>query len=145
MNLGKNIKITRVCDSVAAGTANITTCTKIDMANSEGCLFITAIGTVSDDAVMTVQIQQDTNTTFSNASTLSGSSITVATTSDEGLIVHDIYKPIDGVLKVLVTRATGNCEVDSITAIQYGIRKVPVSQPSATSIETHISPAEGTG
>ena len=146
MQLGKNSKLTRHSNAVAAGTSTITPGSGIDMQNFESCLFMILWGAIVSGGVQSVEAHQSSDDGGSDAYTaLLGSKVTVTDTDDNKITYVDVVKPRERYLKLIVNRATQNATVDGIIAIQYGPRKMPITQDSTVSGgETHVSPAEGT-
>lgn len=146
MNLSKNVKVTRVMNAVAAGTGDSQNGSGVDMSGFEGVVFIAAFGTLTDGAVTTLKAQQDTVSNFATAADLAGTAMSIADTSDNDLLVLDIYRPSERYVRPVITRATANAVIDGVIAIQYGARELPTTNDADTvaSTETHVSPAEGT-
>lgn len=139
MQLSSEVKITKVADhSVAAQTA--VESTAVDMAGFEGVLFLTSFGTAAADN--TVKASQDTasNGSFTD---LLGTSV-ASGTSDEDVWL-DVYRPLKRYVRLEAARGTSST-LESIWAIQYGVRKLPVDNTTSGTIigEAHVSPAEGT-
>lgn len=145
MQLGKNVKITRVSNAVAAGTSDVT-CSEINMAGYEGVLFMVAFGTITSGAVTSIKAQQDIVTGMANAADLTGTGVTVADTSSNKVFWLDIYKPEEQFVRCIIDRGIQNAVVDGVWAIQYGAHKVPTTHDSTTvgGGEAHASPEEGT-
>jgi hypothetical protein len=145
MNLGKNTKTTVVSNAVAAGTTAVDP-TAVDMQNFESVMFIVQFGTITASAVTSVKAQQSSDNGSSDAfADLEGTGQTVADTDDDLAFIIDIVNPQERYVKPYVSRGTANAVIESITAIQYGSRKMPVTQGATVGgIETHVSPDEGT-
>jgi|TARA_Y100000310_G_scaffold271213_1_gene285611 hypothetical protein len=145
MNLSKATKVTRHEVAVAAGSTDITPSGYIDMQNFEGCMFIINFGTITATAVTGVRLQQ-CDTSGGTYADLEGSAQVVADSDDDQAFIIDCYRPQERYLKVIIDRATANAVLDGITAIQYGPRKLPVSDDSSTvgGSELLVSVAEGT-
>jgi hypothetical protein len=149
MNLSDALKLVRVKPdgstfAVAAGTSD---CSGdiIDTADCEGVIIVTGLGTITTNAVTSVKVQQNSVNSTSGMADLEGSSITVADSDDDGIVVHDIYRPRERYLRAVIDRGTQNAVVDFQLAIKYGVKLQPISD-DATVIarEVHASPAEGT-
>lgn len=136
--LSGQIKITKVADHTAAGTTAVNS-SSVDMANYEGVLFLTSFGTAAtDNSVNAAQSSDD-----SSFDDLLGTK-TGATASDEDVWL-DIYRPSDRYVRLEAVRTTSST-LESIYAIQYGPKKLPVDNTTTGTIigEAHVSPAEGT-
>lgn len=144
-NLANEVKVTRVMNAVAAGTSDQTS-SSVDMQGWDGVMFITAFGTITTGAVTSVKLVQDTASNLGSAADLAGTAQTVADDDDNQVVIHDIYRPQERYVGVVVDRGTQNAVIDGITAIQYKGRKQPTTHDSTTVIgcETYNSPSEGT-
>lgn len=146
MNSANSEKAIRVLNAVAAGTSDQTS-SAIDTQGFEGVKIYTSFGTITSGAVTSVKVQQSSDDGGSDAyADLLGSAITVADDDDNQVTVHDIYRPRDRYLKVVVDRGTQNAVIDGIVAVLYGAKESPTTDDSSTVVarETHTSPAEGT-
>lgn len=144
MNLGRNIKITRVANSAAAGTSAVT-CSTLDMAGFEGVLFIAAFGDLSNGAVTGIKAQQGQLANMGDAADLAGTAIAIADTDDNKVLALEVYRPRERYVRAIVTRGTANAVLDGVIAIQYGAAEAPTSHDSTVvGYECHVSPAEGT-
>lgn len=143
-NSSKREKVIRVMNGVVAGTSTQTS-SAIDTAGYEGVKIYTALGAITSGSATTVKVQQSSDDGADSYADLTGSSIAFADTDDNKVSVHDIYRPQERYLKVVVTRATQNAVIDGIVAVLYGGRKQPTTDDtSVTSREVWVSPAEGT-
>jgi len=145
MNLGTDVKITRVGNAVAAGTTDINS-SVVDMSGYEGVLFMVLFGTITDTAVTSTKAQQGAQADLSDAADLAGTGVTVEDTADNQVAWLDIYRPRERYVRCVVDRGTANAVVDGIIAIQYGPMGKPTSHDSSTVLggEVHASPDEGT-
>ena len=136
--LSGQIKITKVADHTAAGTTAVNSAS-VDMANYEGVVFLTSFGTAATDNSVNVAQSSDDSTFDDLLGTKTG-----ATASDEDVWL-DIYRPSDRYVRLEAVRTTSST-LESIYAIQYGPKKLPVDNTTTGTIigEAHVSPAEGT-
>lgn len=139
MNISKRTKLTKVQDHTAAGTSAVNS-DGIDMTNWEGVMFFTSFGTAA--AGNTVNLAQGADNASDWVDLLATS--VSSGTSDEDVWI-DVYRPIDRYVRLEVVRGTSST-LESIWALQYGPRNMPVSNVLSGTIigETHISPIEGT-
>ena len=141
MQLSSEVKLTKVEDHTAAGTTDVDSAS-VDMAGFEGVLFLTSFGTAATNNYISVQTSSDDGSadTFTD---LTGTKVG-ATASDEDVWV-DVLRPRERYLRVHVELGTSST-VESIWAIQYGPRKLPVDNTTTGTIigEAWVSPAEGT-
>ena len=136
--LSSSIKLTKVTDHTTAGTSAVNS-GSVDMAGFEGVIFISSFGTAASGN--TVEAAQSTDD--SSFSDLLGSSVTSGS-SDEDVWI-DIYRPQERYVRAEFARGTSST-LESIWAIQYGAKKLPVDNTTSGTIigEAHVSPAEGT-
>lgn len=144
-NLANEVKVTRVMNAVAAGTTDQTS-SAVDMQGWDGCMFITSFGAITTGAVTTVKLQQDTASNLGTAADLAGTAQTVADDDDNQVVIHDIYRPQERYVAVVIDRGTQNAVIDGVIAIQYKGRRQPTTHDATTVIgcETYNSPSEGT-
>ncbi len=144
----EDIKIVRVSNAVAAGTSAANG-TAVDMSGYEGVIFLVAFGAIVSGAVTSVKAQQGAASDGSDGADLEGSGVTVADTDDNKIVALDIYRPRQSLgkyVRPVVSRATQNATIDSITAILYNGRNKPVALDSTlVALSKSIgSPAAGT-
>jgi hypothetical protein len=139
MQLSSKIKITKVKDHTADGTSAVNS-DGVDMAGFEGVIFITSFGTAASGNTVNAAQGADNASDWVD---LTGSSVTSGT-SDEDVWI-DINKPSDRYVRAEVARGTSST-LESIYAIQYGPKKLPVDNTTSGTIagEAHVSVAEGT-
>ena len=131
MNLGRNVKVTRIKTFQSNATSTVTS-DSVDMTGFEGCVFLVAMGEIITSAATTCYVRQDTATGMGGGVQLTGTVITIADSDDDKILLMDVYRPKEQFLDVKVTRTVQNSEVDSIIAIQYNGRKTPVTYDSST-------------
>ncbi len=140
--LTRAVKFTKVKDHSAAGTAAITS-DGVDCSNYEGVVFITSLSVANATNVIKVQ-QSDDDGSSDGYSDLLGSQV-ASGTSDEDLII-EVKRPTKAWVRVVVTPAGSSSTVESIWAIRYGARDLPVENSISGTQKSaaQISPAEGT-
>jgi hypothetical protein len=146
MQLGPNVKITRVIGYTTVGTAAVVG-TTLDMQDFEGVLFIAEIGTVTDGSPG-VKAQGGALANGGDAADLAGTDTAdVAAAASGQAVVLDVYEPLERYITPVVTRggSTG-CIVDNVIAIQYGAKARPTVNDATTVAATVevVSPAYGT-
>lgn len=127
----------------AAGQTDVAS-SIIDTAGYEGVKFLVPFGAITTGAVTSVVAQQNSANSTSGMASLSGTSVTVADSADNKLVVIDVNRPKERYVRCLVDRATQDAVVGGIIAVLYGPRKAPVTNDDATIIDvkTVVSPAE---
>lgn len=138
------IKVDGTNYTAAAGTSDLTS-EYIDTAGYDSVVIRVGFGAITSSAVTSVKIQQ-CDTSGGTYADLEGTSIAVADDDDNQMTVHEIVRPRERYLKVVIDRGTANAVVDFCSATLFGAGKLPVTHDSATvvSAEVHVSPAEGT-
>lgn len=143
----KNAKLVRCKNAVAAGTSDITDATGVDTSGFEEVAFLIAFGTITGSAVTSVKLQQSDDDGSSDAySDLEGSSVNVADTNSNKVVILSCRRPLKKYVRAYVDRGTQNAVVDGIFAILRHPRVSPVTQDStvvSTSKEL-AGPSEGT-
>lgn len=117
-NLTKEAKFTKILDYTAAGTDDTVTSTVIDMAGFDAATFIIPIGAITATGTAVVAVCQGDLANGSDASALSGASVTFAAADTTKVAVIEVLKPAKRYLCVKVTRATANVVINSGVAIQ---------------------------
>ena len=145
LNLAYNVKISSAI-TPAAGVAHTDDIngTILDMMGYEGVLVVVRFGAITTSAVTSIKMQQDTAAAMGTAADLLGTSQTVADDDDNEIFYIDLFRPTERYVRLVVDRHTQTAVVASAEYIQYGPKAAPVTQPTGTSGETHISPIEGT-
>lgn len=145
MNLGQNVKITRVMNAVAAGTS-VQNSSVIDMAGYDGVLFVLALGTLTATAVTGLKAQQGQVSNLSDAADLAGSLVSVPDTASNKIALLDVARPQERYVRAVVNRATANAVIDSVIAIQYkGDRRPSIHDATTVASSKNLqSPDEGT-
>lgn len=146
MNQSRAEKTTRVMNAVAAGTSDQTS-SAIDMQGFDGVKIYTSFGAITSGAVTSVKMQQSSDNGGSDTyADLAGSAVTVADDDDNQVVVHDIYRPRERYLKVVVDRGTQNAVIDGIVAVLYHASLQPTTDDGSTVVSRKVlvSPAEGT-
>lgn len=133
------VKITKVADHSPAATSAVNSA-GVDMAGWEGVLFVTSFGTAAANNTVNAAQGADNGSDWED---LEGTSV-VSGTSDEDVWI-DVYRPTDRYVRLEAARGTSTT-LESVWAIQYGPKKLPVDNTTSGTItgEAHVSPAEGT-
>ena len=140
MQLGPNLKIVRLSNSVVAGTTEIDS-TAVDRAGFEGVMFIVHFGAITSGSVVTAKAQSCTDSSGSGAADLTGASVAVPDTDDNKMAIIDVAEPTQRYLRCVVTRTTQNAVIDGITALLYRGRKMPITNDATVSgIAKVVSP-----
>lgn len=146
MNLTKSGKFLRLSNAAAAATTEISG-TAVDMQGFKGLTLVVAMGAITTGAVTTLKAQQSSDDGSADAySDIEGTSVTIADTDDNKLILLEINEPQKRYVKPIITRGTQNAVVDGVFGIQTGAKLEPVTQSTTyvASTEYHHAPAEGT-
>ena len=145
-NLLKNAKITRVhAGGAGAASATPTKGTILDMAGFQSVMFIAEMGDVVSGSVVSLRAAQATTNDTNEMDLLAGSAGGTAGASDidDKLIVLDVVRPNERYIEVQLFHTTQNAPFDSILAIQYDAKDMPVTQGSTVyDAETLANPNE---
>lgn len=127
MQFSKNFNIVKVANAAGAGTTEVDT-SILDMSGYDGVIFIVDLGTVTDASVMTLTVQQNDANSSSGMATITGASATkTASTSSNKIMFVDVYRPLKRYVWATFTRTTQNAVVDTIIAIQYKAKFMPIT------------------
>ena len=127
-NLSKAIHWTKILGNTAAGQdASEVDGADIDARGYDRALFVLELGTVTNAATFSIQIQEsadgDTWADISGA----GFADTVATGKSDDTILIDV--PVrKGYIRYQYQRETQNIEFDALQVLLYNNKKIPVSQ-----------------
>lgn len=144
MSLSQDVKITTALDYASAATdRNGAT---LDMQGFEGVLMIVKFATIAASAVTAIKAQQGAESDLSDAADLAGTGQTVADDDDNQVFVIDLKNPTERYVRLVVDKDGTNATAESAVYIQYGAKKLPISNNVANAVTTelHVSPAEGT-
>lgn len=145
MSILRDCAIVRVMTSQVAGTSDTLSSDIIDTSGYDGVTFLYALGDVTNTAVLTFRVQQNTANSTSGMATVLGDVAATAGASDydNKLIVREVYRPQERYLRAQIVRATANAVVDGIIAILWKGRNSPVTQGSTVvGSDFRASPAE---
>ncbi len=134
--LGEAVKTRLHAAAVAAQTA-INSTVILDMSGFDAACFDVLLGTVTDTCVLTVTVMENTASSTSGATAVTGAAVSfTASTNTITQISIDVIRPTKRYVYVNVTRTTANAVIDGITATQYRSRAVPTTQPATLSSAT---------
>jgi hypothetical protein len=123
---GNNYQHIRVSNAVAAGVTTING-THVDV-GGESVVFAIHFGAIVSGAVTSVKLQQGDLSDDSDMADIPGATLTVADTDDNRIALLEAVQPKKRYVRVVVSRATQNATVDSISALVFSRRKLPVTQ-----------------
>jgi hypothetical protein len=118
--------------AVAAATA-ITDGDILDMQGFDSVLGIAILGAVDVSSVPTLKAYTGDNAALTDGAyeaVTAGGLTATATDHDNKLLALDLIRPGKRYVRFDLTRADGNAVIDSIIAIRYNARNVPVTQGS---------------
>src|SRR5258707_107265 len=126
--LSKDCLITRVSNSAAAGTSEVDS-TILDMTNYDAVCFIALFNTVVDASVLTLTAKENTTSSTSGATAVTGGAAgpITASTNSNAVMMTDVIRPAKQFVYAALTRTAQNATLDGIIAIQYRVGKVPVT------------------
>ncbi len=140
MLLSERVKLTKVQDHVTASTTEVDS-TSVDMAGYDGVMFLTSFGTATAGTFIKAAQSTESAASFSD---LVGTKVGVAASDEDQWV--DVKRPIERYVRCTAVRAGVSTTLESIWALQYGARDVPVDNTTAGTIhgEQHVSPSTGT-
>lgn len=134
MLLSQNARFTRAKAAVAAGQTPVQS-DVIDTQNVESVCFLIILGAIVAGAVCSVKLQQGDAADLSDAVDLKGTTVNVADTKSNGVLVLEVKRPTKRYIRAVISRATQNVTVDGILAVSHGLRSYPPIN-GATIIDT---------
>lgn len=132
----KNCKISRVMNSVVAGTTEQDT-SVLDMTGFDSVMFIALVGDVTSGSVITLTVKENTASSTSSPTPTAvtngatGAVTAGATDTDNKVFVVDVHNITKQYVFAALTRTTQNCVIDGVIAIQYNARSMPVTLDSS--------------
>lgn len=147
MNFIKDCKVTRVLNSVAAGTTDQTT-SVVDMQGFDSVAFLLGLGDITSGSVLTLTVKTNTANSTSSPTPVAvtggvtGPITAGATDNDNGTYIVDVCRPLARYVFAVLNRTTQNAAVDGIWAIQYNARNLPVTQDATTVLQTALALAQ---
>jgi len=141
----KGIEIREVGAPVGAANNTDGNSDRIDMANYEGVLFITAVTDSVSGGVATLNVEQNTTDSDSGMAAIAGA--TAAATSagnddlNDQLLIVEVHRPRERYVQAVRTSATQNIAFGSVVAILYGVRKQPVDDHSTVLASATVTSA----
>lgn len=137
MNLMRITKLDMVKNlSTTAGSA--VDSDEVDMQGFEGVVFFVKMATYNASNFINAAQSSVSSGTFVD---LKDTKVNTTTTDEVACV--DVYRPKDRYVRLEVDRSGGDTVLGEIYALQYGAKKMTVSQASEVTLEVHISPAEG--
>jgi hypothetical protein len=138
----KNVKVTPVAASAAAGTTEVLS-SVLDMQGFDGVMFIALLGDVTTASVLTLTAKGNTASSTSSptpvAQVATAAFTADATSADDKALVVDVYDPALRYVFASLTRTAANAVVNGIIAIQYKAEFKPTTQ-AATVIASNMGP-----
>ncbi|TXH43404.1 MAG: hypothetical protein E6Q97_34085 [Desulfurellales bacterium] len=135
----KGMKITKISPTVATGTTTITP-THVDMRGFMGVIFLISFGSSAAD--IGAKIQQGLLSDDSDMADLAGS-LTLLDGTKKQLVI-DVKGPSDTYVRPSIQRTT-TTTIESVWAIQYGPRDLPIDNVAADQVVKLLEDAlEGT-
>lgn len=119
----------------------------LDCANLDWAIAFVKFGDIAAGATTSIKLQQsDDDGSSDNYSDLAGTGITVAANDDNQTFAALIIRPRKRWIRVVVDKDAANNTEEMAWYVAGGARKPPkfASVTDALTVETHVSPAEGT-
>ncbi|OPX87740.1 MAG: hypothetical protein A4E53_02362 [Pelotomaculum sp. PtaB.Bin104] len=128
----KNCAIDKVLNNTAGGTGDTLNGDILDLQNYNSVCFILTTGNVVDTAVGTLKAYCGNEAALGDGAykTTTASFTANATNSDNKAVVLDVVRPGKRYVRADFVRATADIPVESIVAVRYNARNIPVTQPA---------------
>jgi hypothetical protein len=141
IELSKECIVSVASNAVAAGVTPVNTAV-YDMAGFDAISFICKFNTVVDTSVLGLQAwENSTNSTSGATEVTNGTASFTALTSSNNMLVVDVIRPKLRFVFATLTRTVANATVDSILALQYRAKNIPVTL-SANVLASQLSTPE---
>ena len=139
----KNCGIAKVMNNTAAGTGDTLNGSIVDLGADgifDSVCFIATTGDVADTAVMTLKAYCGDESDVSDGAykTTTATFTAGAATADNKTLILDVVRPGKRYVRPDFVRATANIPVETIIAIKYNAKNVPVTQSSSV-VDSDIS------
>jgi len=132
--LSDNFKVTVDDAQGSAGTEFDSTI--LDMTGFDSVLFVVKLGT--SNAGNFAKAQEDSVIGFGGVQDLLGTK-----SAGQKTLLVDVQRPVKQFVRCAVIRAGANTTVDSVVAIQYNARNLPIVQAATVALAQAMAPAEG--
>jgi hypothetical protein len=128
----ENCAIDKVLDNTAGGFGDTLNGAILDLANFDSVCFIATTGDVADTAVGTLKAYCGDEAALGDGAykTTTATFTAGAATADNKVFVLDVVRPGKRYVRADFVRETANIPVESIIAIRYNARNIPVTQPA---------------
>ena len=129
-SLLKNALFTKTSVAKAAGVDDITDGDIIDMQGYDSVCFVAILGEVTSGSVVTLKAYCGDNSALSDGAYKTTTAAVTASgnDTDNNLMILDVVRPGKRYVRADLVIDTQNSVVDSIIAIQYNARTLPVTQ-----------------
>lgn len=129
----ESILVSKVHNGAAAGTTLQTT-TATDTAGYDGIAFIADFAAITDGSVVTLTPLTATVSTTSGGTAVTNATNTAFTcsTSSNSIILCDVIKPANRYVYATVARTTQNATLNTVLAVLYRARNLPVAYTTGT-------------
>lgn len=126
----RETKIDKVLGNTVAGTSDTLTSEIVDLQGFDSVLLIATTGDVADTAVGTLRAFIGDAAALGDGVTKTATATftATATSADNKIVVLDVIRPGKRYVRADFVRATANIPVESIIAIRYNARNIPVTQ-----------------
>jgi hypothetical protein len=130
---------------IAAAAADRTSAI-IDTQGFNTVVAVTYFGAIAAGAVTSTKVQQGAVANMSDAADLLGSGQTVAADDDNQLFATEIFQPGERYIRAIVDKDTSNNTIEAVFFLLFRRDNLPVpgSVTDEVTVESHITPAEGT-
>ncbi len=128
----KDTLITKISNGAGAGTTDVVS-SVLDMAGYDSVLFVADLGTVTDGSVLQLKPSENDANSTSGGTALTGGNTPSVTASgnSNSVLASEVIRPAKRYVFCTLSRGTQNAVVNTLLAIQYKAKAVPVTQPAS--------------
>lgn len=130
---------------IVAGTDDTTNTTTIDMQGYDSIEWVTNVGTITATGTLNVKIQSGALANMNDAADLLDTNQALDDTDDDRLMIHDMHRPRERYVRLVLIRATANVVINSVQARLYNAKDKPVTQDTSHVASSEFSNAPGEG
>ncbi len=141
-SLLKDVVITRVLNSVVAGTSAQTQATADDMSGFDSIAYLALVGDVTSGSVITLTAYSVATSAVTGGTSETATTAYTAGTSDADnlLFVAEVFRPARRYCYATLTRTTQNAVIDGILSFKFNAKTLPVTQSASILASSFVGP-----
>ena len=131
------VSFQKLLAAAAAGTGTSNS-SEVDMSGFVSVLGSLQLGALTSTGGVTLKAQE-TDVSGSGYTDITGATITnTGDTATLKLMVLEVIKPMKRYVRFVVTRATANCVIDTLTGIKIASKKMPSTQDTTVDVSEQV-------